>query len=128
MEVGGKNLKFGWSWLFIFVTLGFYLSMRVEDPNWGGAIRALWRAAHVHGNVLAFLNIFYGLLIDRTSLASFLKQTGSWLAIIGALFMGGALFLMPFMPALGILMALGGVAVVLSVAIMVYGQLFTRSV
>ena len=126
MEAGKKNIIFGWSWLILFLILGFYLFLRAADPSWAGLQRLAWRAAHVHGNVLAFLNILYGLTIDKTNLGSGLKQAGSWLAIIGAILLSGSLLLMPFFMQIALVEMIGGAVIILAVAIMIYGQLFAR--
>jgi|SRR3990167_3012668 len=127
METGKKNLQFGWTWLLLFIILGFYLLLRVADPDWGGLQRAFWRTAHIHGNLLSFLNIFYGLIIDKTGLSGWLKESGSWLAIIGVILFTGSLFLSPFVPNLRPVELVGGIAVIISVAIMAYGQVFARA-
>lgn len=123
MAIGEKNVKFGWIWLGLFIILGGYLLMRVADPAWGGMQRMVWRAAHVHGNLLGIVNILYGLAIDKVKIADGLKQTGSWLAIVGTILFVGSLFLMPFYSQLAMVELIGGAAVILAVLIMAYGQL-----
>lgn len=123
MEIGNKNVKFGWAWLLLFLILGFYLLMRVADPTWSGMQRMVWKAAHVHGNLLAFLNILYGLVIDKTKIADWLKITGSWLAILGTISFTGALFLMPFLMQIAVFEIIGAAAIIIAVGILAYGQL-----
>lgn len=88
---GRKNIIFGWISIFIWVLFGIFLEMKLSDPQWGVGptriLRKLLKDAHAHAIGLSFLNILYGLMIDRITFDPGIRNQGSWLALTG-----GALF------------------------------------
>jgi hypothetical protein len=126
-EIGRGNIRFGWIWILLFTVFGGFLEMRLLDAVWAeqflAPTRALWRSAHVHGLLLSFYNLFYGIQIDKANLSERAKRGGSVHAIIGAIVLPVALFLSAFYTPLRYLAALGGLAVIGSAAVMVKGQL-----
>ena len=126
-EIGRANLRFGWIWILLFTAFGGFLEIKLLDEQWAeqflAQTRALWRSAHVHGLLLSFYNLFYGLLIDKTGLSERAKRGGSIHAIIGAVVLPISLFLSAFYYPLRYLAALGGLAVIGSAAVMVKGHL-----
>ncbi|MFQ5815863.1 MAG: hypothetical protein ACE5G7_05145, partial [Candidatus Hydrothermarchaeaceae archaeon] len=129
-EIGRANVKFGWIWILLFTAFGGFLEIRLLDEVWAeqflAPTRALWRSAHVHGLLLAFYNIFYGIQIDGTNLTERVKRGGSVHAIIGAIVLPISLFLSAFYYPLRYLAALGGLAVIASAVVMAKGQLERR--
>ncbi|MFQ5800595.1 MAG: hypothetical protein ACE5HH_02595 [Candidatus Hydrothermarchaeales archaeon] len=129
-EVGRANIRFGWLWILLFTVFGGFLEMKLLDEVWAGQFlaptRALWRSAHVHGLLLSFYNLFYGIQIDRTRLTERAKRGGSVHAIIGAIVLPVSLFLSAFYSPLRYLAALGGLAVIGSAVVMVKGQFEQR--
>lgn len=135
MKIGTRNGKFGWLWLGLFVILGFVIEIvlvtnKKYAANYSGLegtigyTRELLRTAHAHGNLLSVLNIIYGLFIDKTTLADGLKNTGSWLAIAGAVIMPLSLIALGFgISAVGPLSSLGGLAIIIAVWILAIGYL-----
>jgi len=124
--IGRANLTFGWIWILLFMAFGGFLEMKLLDEAWAAQFleptRALWRSAHVHGLLLSFYNLFYGMLIDNANLSERAKRGGSVHAIIGAIVLPVSLFLSAFYPPSRYLAALGGLAVIGSAAVMVKGQ------
>lgn len=109
MNVGKKNIIFGFGWLIVYMSLGFYLEVTGMDPKWYQPVakwgveqtgemenfeqeavgikkmpRILLATAHHHANEFAILNILIGLVLAGAALSERLKKTTSWLAIIGA--------------------------------------------
>jgi hypothetical protein len=125
--IGKANIKFGWIWILIFLIFGGFLEIKLLDSVWADQFlaptRALWRSAHVHGLLLSFYNLFYGLLIDKTNLSDRAKRGGSVHAIIGAIVLPSSLFLSSFYSPLRFVAALGGLAVIASTAVIVKGWL-----
>lgn len=125
-KIGSVNITFGWVWALLFLLCGAFLSWKMKDPNWGTGetlvMSGYFKAAHVHGLGLAFLNIFYGLTIGKGGTSDRVKQLGSLLAIAGAVIFSLSLSLIPFMKFLEYLMPLGGLCVIAAVLIMVAGE------
>jgi len=125
-SIGQSNIRFGWIWILVFTVFGGFLEMKLLDAVWAVGVleptRALWRSAHVHGLLLAFYNIFYGIQIDKTTLTDKSKRGGSVHAIMGAIVLPVALFLSVFYSPLRYLAALGGLAIIGSAVVMVKGQ------
>ncbi len=127
MEIvtGRKNLAFGWMWLALGMLFGFFLDLKMRDPNWAGNQfegtnwlnhaataaysfpRVAWRTAHAHWGILALVNILYGILVDQLAFSSFTKNLGSLLCIFGTVLFSGGLFAAGFNPSLAVI-ALGG--------------------
>ncbi|MEE8167487.1 MAG: hypothetical protein V3T58_01275 [Candidatus Hydrothermarchaeales archaeon] len=129
-EIGRVNVKFGWIGILLFTIFGGFLEIKLLDAVWAeqflAPTRALWRSAHVHGLLLSFYNLFYGIQIDGANLTERAKRGGSVHAIIGAIVLPISLFLSAFYYPLRYLAALGGLAVIASAVVMVKGQLERR--
>lgn len=124
-NIGQANIRFGWLWILLFTVLGGFLEVKLLDELWAeqflAPTRALWRSAHVHGLLLSFYNLFYGLMIDKTKLSDRAKRGGSVHAIIGAIVLPSALFLSSFFNPLRYLAALGGLAIIASTVVITIG-------
>ncbi len=129
-EFGRANIKFGWIWILLFTIFGGFLEIKLLDTVWAeqflAPTRALWRSAHVHGLLLSFYNLFYGLMIDKTNLSDRAKRGGSIHAIIGAVVLPLALLFSSFFYPLRYLAALGGLAVIASTAVIAKGWIDLR--
>lgn len=147
MTIGNLNKKFGWLWLLIAPLMGMvissqfntkgveYASIMNEVTIAGQSLtlymgesfpRVLNRYIHVHGGLLAFLNILYGLSIDDVPLSDNTKKLGSILAVIGAIFVTLSFFVLMTTSLSSIslpLRALGGLGLVVSILILVVGEL-----
>lgn len=130
MEIGRKNIKFAWIWILFGLLLGMFLEFKLSDPNWGKDAtqftRMFLKTAKIHGLLLAFLNIFYGLLIDKVNLSEPAKKTGSLLALLGTIIFSGSLFLGAFSMKFAYFAPLGAICVVIAVVIMITGQFKTK--
>ncbi len=125
-DFGRANIRFGWIWILLFTIFGGFLEIKLLDELWAeqflAPTRALWRSAHVHGLLLSFYNLFYGMQIDKANLTERAKRGGSVHAIMGAIVLPVALFFSAWLSPLRYLAALGGLAVIGSAAVMVKGQ------
>ena len=93
MNAGRINIWVGLSVMAAFMAYGFLLIyLRDFAPD-----KAAWiaeystgkhfesRLAHVHGNLIALLNILFGWLILKLPVTGSLGKWGSWLALAGLL-------------------------------------------
>jgi hypothetical protein len=126
-EIGKSNIRFGWIWILVFTVFGGFLEVRLLDTAWAeqylDTTRSLWRSAHVHGLLLSFYNLFYGLMVDETNLSDRAKRGGSVHAIIGAVVLPLALLFSTFYSPLRFLAALGGLAIIASAVVILKGWL-----
>ena len=135
MSVGSRNGKFGWLWLGLFLIVGVGIEVTLvmnKDyaANMSGAegtigfTRELVRGAHTHGNLLAVINILFGLFIGKASLSDGLKNVSSWLAIIAAVLMPIGMFGLGFgfTPAGGLTL-LGAISMIIAVLMLGFGNL-----
>ncbi len=146
MAIGDLNKKFGWIWLLIGPLMGIYItnqfhslgaayaavmkeitisgqsvSLYMGEPS----IRTANRLLHVHGALLAFLNIFYGLNIDSVKLSDNTKRLGSILAVAGAILVTLGFYFLQVMSlsSLGFpFRVLGGISLVVAIVIIAVGQ------
>ena len=146
MPIGDLNKKFGWTWLLIGPLIGLYITSQFNSLGAAYAavtkemsiagqnitlymgetgIRGANRLLHAHSALLSFLNILYGLSIDSVLLSNRTRKLGSMLAVAGTILLTlGFYFLqvtslrefgLPFR-------VLGGLSVVVAIAIMAFGQ------
>lgn len=124
MELGKKNIKFGFLWITLATFLGFILAMKSQTggEEWKKSmIHGPWKAAHVHANTLAILNILYGLFIGRVGLGDGAKKIGSNLALAGMIIMPSGLFLFPLMQPIGYIIPIGEWCIIISMGMMAVG-------
>jgi len=125
--IGLKNIKFAWVFLVLFTVFGAFLEVKLLDEEWAAQFdlpkRQLWRSTHVHGLLLAFLNMFYGLMIDNANLSDKQKRAGSAHAILGAVVLPLSLLFAGFFPLARYLAPVGGLAVIFAGALIAYGYL-----
>ena len=95
--IGKKNMIFGFVYLVITVALGMFLANKLGSNNaeWiNSGVRKVLKAAHAHGNLESVLNIIIGFLLCKYgSETRMLTRVASVLAIVGATFHSGMLFL-----------------------------------
>jgi hypothetical protein len=131
MKEGRINVIAGWLFLLLGLIMGAFLLYKLGDPAWAAKHdampRAIFRVVHFHGSLFAIVNIIYGLTIKETTLSSGVKTIGSWLAILAMILYPLNLFVAAFYPVLFNLVPLGGLSLIIAVAIMVYGQVFARA-
>src|SRR5712692_10309941 len=96
----GRNLRFGWWSLLVFLSLGgvletlhgFKIGWYVDVGN--ETRRLMFTLAHAHGTLLALVNIIAGLsgrIVDRFTLRSSVSFALIWAAILlpAGFFLGG---------------------------------------
>ena len=118
MKYGGKAIAFGAGLLVFSFVLGVILALS-EPPH---AVHM----AHMHAGALAIVCLAYGAVIDRTRMGGRLKAAGSWLVMIGALLVPGALLLKMAAEPLVHLMPLGTLSMAASVAILAWGAFASK--
>lgn len=129
IDVGRKNMVFG---MVLFVLLGIAVGIPLTIDFFGGSVLSseqyqTWKVIHGYGIFLAFINYFFGLMIDRLALTSTRKEIASWSFIIAATFggfgrMGLALF--SVLGAYGVYASLGEVLfITLGTLLFLSGQL-----
>lgn len=131
--VGRKNMVFGLA-LFLIIGVGVGIPLTINFFG-GSALTAdqyqMWKVVHGYGVFLAFINYFYGSIIDRLNLSEPQKEISSW-SILAAGLCGGAvrpiLALASALTGFGIYASLGEtVFLTLGTAVFVLGQLHTQS-
>lgn len=128
MDLGKKNIKFGFLWITLATFLGFILAIKLQmggpevvDAWQKSPVHMYWRTAHVHANTLAILNILYGLFIGRVGLGDSAKNLGSNLALAGMVLMPLGLFLVPLIPPAGYIIPIGEWCIIISMGMMAAG-------
>lgn len=127
MTIGDLNKKFGWIWLLIGPLMGLYIISQFSSLGaaYTEALRTQNRLLHVHGALLAFLNIFYGLSIDSVLLSDKTKRLGSILAVAGAILVTLGFYFLQVAPLRDInqpFRILGGISLIAAIVIMAAGQ------
>ena len=98
VNVGRKNIVFGIS---LFIVLGVVVGAPLTVDLLGGSLFTgaqyqAWKVLHAYGVFVAFINFFFGFLVDRLSLSRQQKEIASWSFMVAGL-VGGigrpALFL-----------------------------------
>jgi hypothetical protein len=128
VKVGRKNILFG---IGLFILLGFGFGIPLSINLFGGSVLTheqyqSWKVVHGYGVFLAFINYFFGLIIDRLSLTDRQKELSSWAFLIAAGLGGVLRMLLVMLSALstfGIYASLGEtVFIVLGTLIFIMGQ------
>ena len=129
IDVGRKNMVFG---MVLFLLLGIAVGTPLTIDFFGGSVLSseqyqTWKVIHGYGIFLAFINYFFGLVIDRLTLTSTRKEIASWSFIIAAAF-GGlgrmGLALLSVLGAYGVYASLGEVLfITLGTLLFLSGQL-----
>ena len=104
--IGRKNIIFG---VALFLVLGVLAGAPLTVDLFGGSLLTAdqyqaWKVLHAYGVFLAFINFFFGFLVDQMSLNRQQKELASWSFIVAGL-VGGlgrpALFLLSFTGGIG---------------------------
>ncbi|MGE5123132.1 MAG: hypothetical protein ACM3H7_01320 [Acidobacteriaceae bacterium] len=90
VETGRKNIVFG---LGLFLILGIVIGAPLTVDLLGGSMLTAsqyqaWKVLHAYGVFLAFINFFFGFLVDRMGLGRRQMEIASW-AFITAGLVGG---------------------------------------
>jgi hypothetical protein len=128
-DVGRKNILFG---IALFLILGVVMGIPLTIDFFGGSIFTVeqyqtWKVVHGYSVFLAFINYFFGLLIDQVALTKQQKEISSWFILISGVFGGvtrSALILLSSLHEFGMYASLGEVVfITLGTAIFLRGLL-----
>ena len=90
VDVGRKNIVFG---VVLFLLVGVLVGIPLTVGLFGGSMLTenqyqTWKVLHAYGVFLAFINFFFGFLVDRMSLDRRQLEIASWSFLIAGLFGG----------------------------------------
>jgi hypothetical protein len=130
MEVGKKNISFGWIWILAGFLVGAVMGMwsfngPLASPfgDYTSLPRRLLRLSHIAFIALAIINILYGYEIDKVKLKEKTKQIGSLCMIYGTVLMSVFLLAAAFFEPFKYFTMISTVLVIVAVAIILAGQL-----
>src|SRR3989344_2722582 len=94
IDIGKKNISFGWIWILCGIILGAIMGMWSFNGPFPSPIgdytslpRRMLRLSHIAFIALAIINILYGYEIDKIKVKEKLKNMGSSFMIYGAILM-----------------------------------------
>lgn len=87
VDVGRKNVVFG---VALFLILGVVVGVPLTVDLFGGSMLTesqyqTWKVLHAYGVFTAFVNFFFGFLVDRMSLGRRQLEIASWSFLIAGL-------------------------------------------
>jgi hypothetical protein len=87
IDVGRKNIVFG---VVLFLVLGVVVGVPLTADLFGGSMLTesqyqTWKVLHAYGVFTAFVNFFFGFLVDRMSLGRRQLEIASWSFLIAGL-------------------------------------------
>jgi hypothetical protein len=87
VDVGRKNIVFG---VVLFLVLGVVVGVPLTVGLFGGSMLTesqyqTWKVLHAYGVFTAFVNIFFGFLVDRMSLGRRQKEIASWSFLVAGI-------------------------------------------
>jgi hypothetical protein len=87
VEVGRKNIVLG---AVLFLVLGVVVGVPLTVDLFGGSMLAegryqTWKVLHAYGVFTAFVNFFFGYLVDRMNLGRRLLEIASWSLFVAGL-------------------------------------------
>lgn len=128
VDVGKKNIVFG---VILFLVLGVVIGVPLTVNLFGGSMLTesqyqTWIVLHAYGVFTAFVNFFFGFLVDRMDLGRRQLEIASWSFLVAGL-VGG--FGRPVLFLLSVQGSIGGYAIDLieTVGFVVGTFIFVRS-
>jgi hypothetical protein len=87
VDVGKKNIIFG---ITLFLILGVVVGIPLTIGLFGGSMLTesqyqTWKVLHAYGVFTAFVNIFFGFLVDRMNLDRRELEIASWSSLVAGL-------------------------------------------
>lgn len=87
VDVGKKNIIFG---IALFLILGVVVGIPLTIGLFGGSMLTesqyqTWKVLHAYGVFTAFVNIFFGFLVDRMNLSRRELEIASWSFLVAGL-------------------------------------------
>lgn len=129
MEIGEKNIRFGWIWMLLGIILGAILGMwSFNGPfpsplgDYTSLPRRLIRLSHIAFIALSIINILYGYEIDKIRFKEKTKKIGSVCMIWGAVLMPILLIVSAFFEPVKYLTMIPAILVLIAIAIMAFGK------
>jgi hypothetical protein len=129
LNIGKRNISFGWFWILVGVLLGAVMGMwsfngPLPSPlgDYTSLPRRLFRLSHIAFIALAVINILYGYEIDKLMLKERVKKLGSATLIYGAVLMPILLISAAFYEPIKYLTMIPAILVVIALFIMVAGK------
>jgi len=130
MEIGKRNISFGWIWILVGLLVGAIMGMwsfngPMPSPvgDYTSLPRRMLRLSHIAFIALAIINILYGYEIDKIKIKDKLKRICSKCMIYGAVLMPIVLIAAVFFEPLKYLTMIPAALIMIAVAIMVKGQM-----
>ena len=132
MEIGKRNISFGWFWILVGLIVGAVMGMwSFNGPfispvgDYSSLPRRMLRLSHVAFIALAIINILYGYEIDKIN--SKYKKLGSNFILWGGVLMPVLLLGGVFYEPIKYLTMIPATLVIVSVFIMVMGKVNIKS-
>jgi hypothetical protein len=87
VDVGRKNIVFG---MVLFLVIGVVVGVPLTVNLFGGSMLTesqyqTWKVLHAYGVFTAFVNFFFGFLVDRMSLGRRQLEIASWSCLVGGI-------------------------------------------
>ena len=87
IDVGRKNIVFG---VVLFLVIGVVVGVPLTVDLFGGSMLTesqyqTWKVLHAYGVFTAFVNFFFGFLVDRMSLGRRQLEIASWSFLVAGL-------------------------------------------
>ena len=87
IDVGRKNIIFG---VVLFLVLGVVVGIPLTVNLFGGSMLTesqyqTWKVLHAYGVFTAFVNFFFGFLVDRMSLGRRQLEISSWSFLVAGI-------------------------------------------
>ena len=128
VDIGRKNVVFG---VVLFLVLGVLVGIPLTVDLFGGSMLSesqyqTWKVLHAYAVFTAFVNFFFGFLVDRMNLARRQLEIASWSFLVAGL-VGG--FGRPLLFVLSVSGPIGSYAISLieTVGFVIGTLLFVRS-
>ncbi len=87
VDIGRKNIIFG---VVLFLVLGVVVGIPLTVDLFGGSMLTesqyqTWKVLHAYGVFTAFVNFFFGFLVDRMSLGRRQLEIASWSFLVAGI-------------------------------------------
>lgn len=87
IDIGRKNIVLG---VVLFLILGFVVGVPLTVDLFGGSMLTksqyqTWKVLHAYGVFTAFVNFFFGYLVDRMNASRLQREIASWSFLVAGL-------------------------------------------
>lgn len=129
MDVGKKNISFGWLWILVGISVGAIMGLWSFNGPFNSPVgdytalpRRLLRLSHIAFIALGVINILYGYEISKINLLLRYKQLGSRSAMYGAILMPLLLLAAVFVESFKYLTVIPVILLFIAILVMVVGK------